>query len=98
METLLLDPNVLRDSILVRLEMVQFEAYLHVNALMWRLIYRELRALTNDLTMGLSPLEINDLYDHLWNVGVLLKGEDSLNIIEDGWRPWPRVRAESEYS
>ena len=97
-ETLLLDPNVLRDSILVRLEMVQFEAYLHVNALMWRLVYRELRALTNDRTMGLNPLEINDLYDHLWNVGVLLKGEDPLDILEDGWRPWPRVREGSEYS
>ena len=27
---------------------VQFEAFIHVNAVMWRVMYRELRALTND--------------------------------------------------
>ncbi len=48
--------------------------------------------------MGLTPLEINDLYDHLWNVGVVLQSEDSLQIFEDGWRPWPRVRDGSECS
>ncbi len=41
-ETLVLDPNVLRDSILARMEIVQFEAYLHVNAIMWRQVFREL--------------------------------------------------------
>ncbi len=49
-ETLVLEPNLLRDSILVRMEIVQFEAHLHVNAIMWRQVFRELRALTNDKT------------------------------------------------
>ncbi len=80
MDTLVLDPNVLRDSILVRMEMLHFEAYIHVNAIMWHLVYRELRALTNDSKMGLNPMQLNDIYDHLWNVGVLLKSDEALDI------------------
>ncbi len=98
MDTLVLNPNVLRDSILVRLEMLHFEAYIHVNAIMWRLVYRELRALTNDSKMGLNPMELNDIYDHLWNVGVLLKSDEALHILEEGWRPWPRVKDGKEVS
>ena len=56
-ETLLLDANILRDSILVRMEHIHFECYMHVNASMWRLVYRELRALTNDSTLNLNPLQ-----------------------------------------
>ena len=97
-ETLLLDANILRDSILVRMELIHFECYLHVNASMWRLVYRELRALTNDSTLNLNPLEINDLYDYLWDVGSLLECEESLTIYEDGWRPWARVKGGTEAS
>jgi hypothetical protein len=91
-ETLLLDANVLRDSILVRMELIHFECYIHVNALMWRLVYRELRALTNDSTLNLNPLELNDLYDYLWDVGILLRSEEALDILQDAWRPWPGVK------
>jgi hypothetical protein len=86
-ETLLLEPNVLRDSILVCLEMVQFEAYLHVNAIMWRQVFRELKALTNDKTIALNPLELNDLYEELWNVGSLLQTDSCLDIFDDNYRP-----------
>ncbi len=55
-ETLLLDANVLRDSVLVRMELMHFECYIHVNAIMWRLVYRELRALTNERNLNLNPL------------------------------------------
>jgi hypothetical protein len=74
------------------MEMLHFEAYIHVNAIMWRLVYRELRALTNDSKMGLKPMQLNDIYDHLWNVGVLLKSDEALDILKEGWRPWPRVK------
>jgi hypothetical protein len=37
-------------------------------------------------------MELNDLYDHLWNMGSLLQGEDALSILDAGYRPWPRVR------
>ena len=97
-ETLLLAPNVLRDSILVRMELMQFECYVHVNAIVWRLIYRELRAVTNENTLDLNPLELNDLYDYLWDVGELLQGDESLDIMQEGWRPWPRVKEGSEAS
>jgi hypothetical protein len=91
-ETLLLEANVLRDSVLVRLECIHFECYIHVNALLWRLVYRELRAVTNDQALNLNPLEVNDLYDYLWDVGTLLTSTDALDILEDGWSPWPRVK------
>jgi hypothetical protein len=45
--TLLDEANILRDSLLVTLECVHFEAYGHVNAIMWRVVFKELRGLTN---------------------------------------------------
>jgi hypothetical protein len=47
-KSLLDDPNVLRDSILIQIETLHFEAYCHVCALMWRVIFKELRGLTNN--------------------------------------------------
>jgi hypothetical protein len=46
-KSLLDDPNVLRDSILIQLETLHFEAYCHVCALLWQVIFKELRGLTN---------------------------------------------------
>ena len=44
----LLDPtNVLRDSVLMLAECLHFEAYIHVCSIMWRLVFLELRELTN---------------------------------------------------
>jgi hypothetical protein len=80
------------------MELMHFECYVHVNAIVWRLVYRELRAVTNAKTLNLNPLELNDLYDNLWDVGELLLGEDALDILEEGWRPWPRVKEGSEAS
>ena len=37
-------------------------------------------------------MELNDLYDHLWNMGTLLQGKDALSVLDDSYRPWPRVR------
>jgi hypothetical protein len=58
---------------------------------MWKTVFQELRGLTNTKAI-LNPIELNDLYDHLWNVGVLLQSEDCLNILNLDFRPWPRVR------
>ena len=49
----------------VRMEMLPFECYIHANAIMWRVVYRELRALTNDASMNLNPMEINDVYEEV---------------------------------
>jgi hypothetical protein len=36
-----LDQSILRDAVLVRLENIRFEAYVHVNALMWKVAFYE---------------------------------------------------------
>ncbi len=51
--------------ILMRLEIVHFQAYLNVCAVMGRTAYRELQALTSDNGLELHPLELNELYEHL---------------------------------
>jgi hypothetical protein len=91
-----LDANILRDAVLVRLENIRFEAYVHVNALMWQVAFAELRALTNrnsitESGLGLNPMELNALYEYLWNVGVLLRTDGCLAILEPAYRPWPKV-------
>ena len=39
--TISLGANILRDSVLTRLENMHYEAYVHVNAIMWKVIYPE---------------------------------------------------------
>jgi hypothetical protein len=63
----------------------------HVNAIMWRVVYRELRALTNDSAINLDPMELCDIYEQVWVVGSLLQSDDCLSILDDGYRPWPKV-------
>jgi hypothetical protein len=96
-ETLQQGENVLRDSVLTRIQDQRFEAYVHANAILWKVVFHELRALTNttkisDAGLGVNPMEINDLMDHLWNVAVLLQGDNALEVLDDEYRPWPKVR------
>ena len=96
-ETLVLDPNILRDSILTRIEQIRFQAYVHVCAIMWKVAFQELRALTNtkklnEHGLNVNPMELNDIYDSLWNVGVELESERCLSILQPGFRPWPKLR------
>ncbi len=44
---LLDDPNISRDSVLIQMECLYFEACVHVGAIMWRVLFKELRGLTN---------------------------------------------------
>jgi hypothetical protein len=46
-KTLLDKSNVLRDSVLMQAECLHFEAYVHVCTIMWRVVFKELRGLTN---------------------------------------------------
>ncbi len=55
-----------------------------------------LRALTNrktvaDSGLGLNPMELNELYEYLWNMGVVLKSAECLSVLNHDFRPWPRV-------
>ena len=65
---------------------------MHSCACMWKCLFKELRGLTNTTNM-LNPVELNDLYDHMWNVGVILQSDEPLAILAVDFRPWPRFRA-----
>ncbi len=66
--------------------MTPFECYIHVNAIMWRVVYRELRALTNDAELNLNPMELNNVYEDLWNVGTLLMTDNALSVLDPEYR------------
>jgi hypothetical protein len=83
--------NVPRDSNLIQLETLHFEAYCHVCAVMWRVIFMELRGLTSSKGLELNPLALNTVYEHLYDVGALLRTEAALSIFEPGFRPWPHI-------
>ena len=95
--------NVLRDAVFVRLENIRFEAYVHVSALMWIVAFAELRALTNRKAVqqsgfGLNPMELNELYDYLWNMGVLMQSEDGMDVLKPEYRPWPKLHEGDDVS
>jgi hypothetical protein len=46
-KTLVDKSNILRDSVLMQAECIHFEAYIHVCTIMWRVVFKELRGLTN---------------------------------------------------
>jgi hypothetical protein len=58
-QTLLDDSNILRDSVLIQMECLYFEAYVHVGAIMWRVVFKELRGLTNSKGLELNPMALN---------------------------------------
>jgi hypothetical protein len=88
--TLLDEANLLRDSLLVTLECEHFEAYVHV--IMWRVVFKELRGLTNSKGLEISPTElINILYEYLYDLGTMLQTTQCMTIFKDGYRPWPHV-------
>jgi hypothetical protein len=70
---------------------------------MWNVAFQELRALTNtkklnEQGLNVNPKELNDIYESLWNVGLLLKSEACLPVIQPEYRPWPVVRENEEGS
>ncbi len=81
-KSLLDDPNVLRDSILIQLETLHFEAYCHVCALLWRVIFMELRGLTNSKGLEIDPLTLNRVYEDLYDVGLLMQTPAMLGALQ----------------
>ncbi len=43
-------------------------------------------------------MDLNDLYEEVWNVGELLQTDDWPTIMDEGFRPWPRVKKGTEES
>jgi hypothetical protein len=93
-ETLVLDANILRDSILTRIEQIRLAnlspaTYLErLNRIqvpgvcphmrLWMVCFQELKALTNTKQLSVSglnvnPMELNDIYEHVWNLGSYYK-------------------------
>ena len=94
--TLVLDPNILRDSTLQRLELHHFEAGgVHASAIMRAVAFSELRSLTNLKTMHMNPFQVHKLYDKLWAMADLLKGPHALTVLDDNYRPWEKVRTDN---
>ena len=79
-------------STLQRIELMHFTAFVHVSAIMWHCAFAELRALTNGDCVELNPMELNELYDSLGDMATTLQGPNPLTILDDGWRPWPKVK------
>jgi hypothetical protein len=90
-KALLDDANVLRDSILIQLETLHFEAYCHICALMWRVVFIELRGITNSKGLEIDPLTLNVIYEHLYDLGKLLQTDKALTILDPMFRPWPHI-------
>jgi hypothetical protein len=64
---------------------------------MWKVCFQELRALTNTEQLSVcglhvNPMELNDIYEHVWNLGILLQTEETLSILEPEYRAWPKLR------
>ena len=91
--TLVLDENILRDSILMRLELLHFDAFVFVCATMWVQVYDELRSLTNSKVVSLNPMELHSLYDSLWELGTTLQGPRCMEVLQETFRPWPKIKA-----
>jgi hypothetical protein len=85
--TLLDEANLLRDSLLVTLESAHFEAYVHVNAIMWRVVFKEIRGLTNSKGLEISPTELNTLYEYLYDLGSKLQTTNSMHVLTMGLDP-----------
>jgi hypothetical protein len=37
-------------------------------------------------------MELGDIYDHVWNLGLLLQSDRCLEVLTSEYRPWPKVR------
>jgi hypothetical protein len=58
---------------------------------MWRMVFKELRGLTNSKGLELHPMELNELYEYLYDLGTMLPGDTRFSIFEVGFRPQPHV-------
>jgi hypothetical protein len=89
--TLVREANVLRDTCLLLMECLHFEVYVHVLAILWRQIFKELRDVTNSKGLELHPIELNYLYEYLYDLGTLLQSKDCFDVFKDDFRAWPHI-------
>jgi hypothetical protein len=49
---------------------------------MWRVIFKELRGLTNSKGLEIDPLTLNGMYEQLYDVGNLLQTNACLSVFD----------------
>jgi hypothetical protein len=89
--TLAGEANILRDTCLIQVECLHFEAYIHVTAVLWRQVFKELRGLTNSKGIELNPLELNHFYECLYDFGILLQSDRCFDVFNNNFRAWPHI-------
>jgi hypothetical protein len=60
-------------------------------AIMWCVVFKELRGLTNSKGLELNPIEFNSLYEDLYELGKILQSDRCMRVFEEGFRPWPHI-------
>lgn len=92
--TLGLPGNILSDTVNVYLKLLPVESYIHTLAIIWIQLFDELRALTNSNDVNLNPIELNEIYDKLFDYAQLMQeeGDDEklLDIFKKDFRLWEK--------
>jgi hypothetical protein len=44
-----------------------------------------------DAGLELNPMELNGLYEHLYDLGTMLQSDKCLDVFDDEFRPWPHL-------
>jgi hypothetical protein len=58
---------------------------------MWRVVFKELRGLTNSKGLEISPIELNTLYEYLYDLGTMLQTPECMTVFNETFRPWPHI-------
>ena len=87
-ESLRREPNILRGSVFMRLNSLEFQADLFTRAIVYDVVIEPLIFITNSNAMNMDPLTFAAIYDQIWGVAELLKSGDALEIFDDLYRPF----------
>jgi hypothetical protein len=47
---------------------------------------------------GLNPMELNELYNYLWNMGVFMQSDQGMDVFKPEYRPWPKLHEGDDVS
>ena len=59
--------------------------------MLWRVVFKELRGLTNSKGIEINPIELNSLYEDLYDLGIMLQTDNCMRVFETGFRPWAHI-------
>ena len=61
------------------------------NGQCWRFQQGKQAAVGRNTGLEISPIELNELYEHLYDVGKMLQTPECMSVFDAGFRPWPRI-------